>query len=373
MTALDDLPTEILEMIVAWLDPADDATALTNLMRTSKTIWEKAARRLYADLTFEEKQVMAMFTGSAPQPLLEQTAPYPVSLSQRTRTALSFTHRLTFIGPWRQAVLDVVWNAATPNRPLFPNARQVFFDMKPPHGRRRDDVCQPNRCDGKFVFDKIDVCVLGKENLHALVQLPARRYRSITGHDVDAYVLLDYFLAHAAKRTFTGRWQCFQSVTDETLSDVACGIQTAAERRFPARWTLKAPAFPFRVHVKDGIKLGRKIASRYDETQSGFLKVFSHCTDIVQIRHYRLNGAGASPCTLCGKSDSLRSSILIDMDENLSSPLDRADVENRGSSKQRLSVAFHQQGPVDQESWRLLLRLVIWLRECRSMFVRRLF
>lgn len=315
MATLDQLPTDVLRSIIDWLDPTEDAdlAALLNLMRVSSTMWESAARRLYAELVLDEKQVVALIVGSSPspsagQPLSDQSdqsaqAPQaPVALCRRTRTALSFTHSLTVLGPWSQSVLDMVWGTTTRECPLFPNVQQVVFDLKK-RDRPRYDPFLPSREQGTFVFNEVDACILSDQNVHALFQLPAQKYRSITCHEVSVRHLLSHFLRDEKGLNSgpnSGPWQAFQSDSETTLRETACDIEFLATRNFPARWIPKVPLFPLQIHLKDGVRFGNEMVAFYDSRQSDWINVFSHCTDIVQVHHYPRDGAGAPPCMLCG-------------------------------------------------------------------------
>lgn len=297
----DDLPDEVLRCVVDWLHPSDDSPALLNLMQVSSLMWECAARRLYADLTLDEDQVVALIAGADWQPPTDSSGRVQLLLSQRTRTALSYVRRLTILGPWRQPIIDMLWDAATIDCPLFPNVVQVLLNLDPsldhPYHLR-----YPERQDshGIFIFDTIDACVLSEQNAEVLFKLPARRYNSFTCHEVRTGVSLAVIQENDAYQHWK-YWHSFQSDAEEALRLAASWLSFRARRLSTHCWDPGASSLlPVQLYLKEGAELGRLMAEWYDANQHERLRVFADSRDVLQIRHYPRSGAGAPPCLLCG-------------------------------------------------------------------------
>lgn len=303
MTALDGLPIEVLRSIVDQLHPTADSTTLLSLLRVSNALWDCAARRLYADLTLTKRQVVMLIVSPDRKPTTansDRPEPVPMQLSRRTRKALSFVHRLTILGPWPQPILDMLWDVTLAQQPLFPNVVQVLFDFGPPF--QRLPLPRPpleTREPGIFVFNSVDACVLGNDNMLSLFQLPARSYRSITCHEVDTSDVLQDILGNE-EYLQCDQWRCFQSDTQGALQNAACCLESEFGQSFPAKWEPRVPPHPVQLYLREGATLGQKMVEYYDAHQNGWIKVFADTHDILQIHHFPRGGAGAPSCFICG-------------------------------------------------------------------------
>lgn len=302
MTALDEMPFEILSRVVDFFEPSVDTASLISLMQVSKTMWDCAGRRLYAILTLDRDQVVKLIAGADCQPPMDSSSPCaPPSLSERTRTALSFVRRLTLLGPWPQPVLDLLWDATLPGQVLFPNVVQVLFEIGPPFerpARRR----RPEKRDHRaFVFGTIDACVLGTANEVVMFQLPAWRYRTITCHELDTGYLLEHILSDECYLN-CDLWRIFQSDTQEALQNAAACLAFESGKDLPAPWNPNLPPSPVQLYLKEGATLGKKMVEWYDAEQSHRIKVFADTPNILQIHHFPRSGEGCPACALCGTS-----------------------------------------------------------------------
>jgi len=169
------VPTEVLEQIVGAVDPHADRQTLVNLMTTCSTLWEIAARHLYASPSLNNQQLLLLFRGGR-------------NLSPRSRKALTFVHRLR-ISPQLQTVTILrLWQAAYGSEgALFPNVRQLLYvDDQSSYSARVDKALrlmveeQPVPAHA-IVFENPDVCLTGPGYTQLLL-LPIRAIRSITYH-----------------------------------------------------------------------------------------------------------------------------------------------------------------------------------------------
>lgn len=303
MTIWEHLPFDVLRCVVDSLHPSKDSGTLLNLMRVSSTLWGCAARRLYSDLALTEDQVIVLLAAGSNRELpAQQSALAPRPLNRRVRTALSFVHRLTIVGPWSQTALDVVWTVALAEHLLFPNVQQVLFNIG------RSDPKLPGRFPraregGAFVFSTVDVCVLGSVNMNGLVELPAERYRSITCHEVNVGHMLEHILKDG-DFSHCDQWSFFQSDTHRALDSAAATIEYKAGRNYPTRWDPEVPLHPLQLYLKDGAKLGERLMQWFEEDQTSRIRVVTEMSKIMEVHHFPRSGAGASPCSVCGTSSA---------------------------------------------------------------------
>lgn len=302
MTAFDELPTEILRSVVDCLRPPDDSATLISLMRVSRTMWEIAGRQLYANLTLDKDQVVRLIAGADWQPPKDSSSPrVPLSLSKRTRTALSFVRRLTLLGLWHQPILDLLCDATVAGKPLFPHVEQVLLDIGPPFQRWSRSRRPSPRDPGIFIFGAIDACVFGDGNEVVLFQLPAQRYRSITLHEVGTGILVQRIVGNG-EYIRCEQWRSFQTGTQDALEMAAAYIETEAGKDLPAPWRPNLPPSPVQLYLKEGVTLGKKMVEWFDAEQSDRIRVFADTTNILQIHHFPRSGEGCLPCALCGTS-----------------------------------------------------------------------
>lgn len=302
MTPPERLPVEVIRCVVDQLDPSDDSATLLSAMRVSNLMWECAARRLYADLTLDKKQVEALIAGADWQPPDNPSGRVPLSLSERTRTALSYVRRLTILGPWSQPIIDMLWDATTLDGPLFPNVMQVLLDLDPsldhPFHLRYPEWRDNH---GIFIFDTIDACVLSEQNAEVLFKLPARRYKSFTCHEVATGGSLAVIQENDVYQHWE-YWHSFQSDAEEALRLAASWLSFRACRLSTEGWDPGASSLPpVQLYLKEGAELGRLVAEWYDANQHERLRVFADSRDVLQVSHYPRSGAGAPPCLLCGR------------------------------------------------------------------------
>lgn len=296
-----------------WLDPADDTATLLSLMRVSNSCWDAAARRLYTSIALDRDQVVLLIAGPhwrAPlidAPRCGSSGHNLLTLSDRTRRALSFVRRLRIVGHWSRDVVEMLWAAAAGRgSPLFPNVVHLFLDIGlPSHASyvpySRSD--HPDLSD-LFIFDTIDVCVLGDENRELLFVLPAKRYRSITCHEV------------LPCRRLSSAWECDDSPQWESwrcfLSDAWEAVHTMGEDL--AKLTRndneedRTPPFrlpPLQLCLNYGVTLGRDVVTHFENQYHEHhheqrMRIFSSLSHVLRIHHYPPNGEGCPPCELCG-------------------------------------------------------------------------
>jgi len=170
------LPTDILAEIVAALDPVQDRHCLLNLMSTSSTVWDLAARQLYGNLSVDNEQLAQLVASGK-------------NLSSRSRKVLTFVRRLRICPQLTTATILLLWKVALLNKPLFPNVRQlIYLDHLDPHdsdkaSQRLWALRQQRRVSPKvFIFDAADVCITGR-GYHQVFLLPIRTLRNITFHE----------------------------------------------------------------------------------------------------------------------------------------------------------------------------------------------
>lgn len=305
---LEDLPAEVLQCVVDNLDPACDTPTLLSLMRVSSSMWEAAARRLYATMALDRDQVVLLIAGRWRRrpddaPASDAADRAPVVLSQRTRLALSFVRRLTLLGYWTTSIVEMLWDAAAQGaRPLFPNVEQLLLDIGPPFDWRAVPWlrCARPTHPEFFVFDSLDVCILGDENQDLLFRLPARHYRSITCHEV----ALCSWLARAwdpGDSLQWDEWRCFLSDAWEGVETTACDLQRLTWDDFEEDHIPPFRLPPLQVCLNYGDTLGKDIVDHFEERYSNHdLRVFKDTSHIVQFSHFPPDGEGASPCKLCG-------------------------------------------------------------------------
>ncbi|EJT49213.1 hypothetical protein A1Q1_01694 [Trichosporon asahii var. asahii CBS 2479] len=298
---MSGLPMDVLRCVVDHLHPLEDSDTLLSLMRVSSTMWECAARKLFADLSLTESQAVMLFGAGSDRETPIDLCRRPHPLSGRVRKALSFTRRLTIKGPWAQTVLDMMWEATIAGHTLFPNVQQVLFGIASSASFDLPGRSRRKREPGVYIFDTVDACVLGDVNVNNLFELPAQRYRSITCHEADVGDMLAYNLGDEDYFR-CDLWQYFQSDTQQALDYAAASIELKAGRNYPARWTPRLPLHPVQLYLKDGTKLGERLVKWYNDEQCTWIKPFADISNILQIHHFPRSGAGAPPCAACGKT-----------------------------------------------------------------------
>lgn len=301
MTTTSGLPIDVLRCVVDQLHPVEDSDTLLCLMRVSSTMWECAVRKLFADLSLTESEVVTLFDAGPDRETPNDPCRRPHPLSGRARKALSFTRRLTIKGPWAQNVLDMMWEATIAGHPLFPNVQQVLFDFGGSASIDLPGRSPRTREPGVYIFGTVDACVLGNDNVNNLFELPAQRYRSITCHEADVGHMLAYILGDEDYFR-CDLWQFFQSDTQQAIDYAAASIELKAGKNYPARWTPRLPLHPVQLYLKDGTKLGERLVKWYDDEQCSWIKPFADISNILQIHHFPRSGAGAPPCAVCGTS-----------------------------------------------------------------------
>ncbi|EJT49200.1 hypothetical protein A1Q1_01681 [Trichosporon asahii var. asahii CBS 2479] len=280
-------------------------------------MWEEAARRLYASITLDRDQVVLLIAGrgwklrpdhaSATKP--ENRA--PVKLAQRTRLALSFVRRLKILGYWTTAIVEMLWDAAAQGaRPLFPNVEQLLLDIGPPCVSYPPWIqCELPSPPTFYIFDTVDVCLLGDESKDLLFKLPAKRYRSVTCHEV----LLGSWLwrERSGLGTTWDEWRCFASDAWEAIQVAASDLNRLTwddyEHGRVPKWDLP----PLQVCLNYGESLGSDIIEHFeDQYPDHGMRVIRDAPHIVQIEHFPPDGDGCEPCELC--SETWRSQELVE-------------------------------------------------------------
>lgn len=153
------LPFEIIEQVIAHLDPFDDGGrhALITCMRASRACWPVAGKVLYHHVVVSRKRMVALLAGYRRRR----------GISPRAITIFGFIHRLTFIGDLGRAVVSLFDMArrvrARDGAALFPNIRQLSVrDAQWSVVSRwsdRDDIpwYLPPHGHAAVLFDRLDV------------------------------------------------------------------------------------------------------------------------------------------------------------------------------------------------------------------------
>lgn len=305
---LDALPTEVLRCIVECLDPHDDAGALLALMRTSSLMWEEAARRLYASITLDREQVVLLIAGRGWKlrpdhaPATKPGSRALVMVKERTRLALSFVRRLRILGYWTTAIVEMLWDAAAGGaRPLFPNVEQLLLDIGPPCVSYPPWIqCELPAKPSFYIFDTVDVCVLGDESKDLLFKLPTKRFRTITCHEAGLGSWL--WRSRSDESLHWDMWRAFLSDAWEALQVTASDLNRLTWDDYEHG---RVPEFrlpPLQVCLNYGERLGSDIVEHFeDQYQEHEMGVISDIPHIVQIHHFPPDGEGCEPCELCGE------------------------------------------------------------------------
>lgn len=356
----DALPPEVLGCIVDWLDPAEDSASLLSLMRVSQALWDPAARRLYASITLDRDQVVLLIAGRGWEPPPDSLDPAPMTLTERTRLALSFVRRLKILGYWTTSIVEMLWAAAAGrDEPLFPNVEQLLLDIGPPVVA----YAPPLRCGrpepgALFIFGTVDVCILGDENHGLLFRLPARRYRSFTCHESHAAFALKEIWRYDDYRRWES-WRSFQSDAWESVSVLENSLSALTwddykDDRVPDFFHLP----PLQLYLNDGVALGEDIVAHWDDHKAFNLRVFSDIPHILQIHHFPPSGEGCPPCELCGMSHRVLVCSFGMSADNLQGKTWRAQefAEKRNWRKVwpprdfRMSLPWYSRGELTEDS-----------------------